>query len=276
MQVSAYIPSFNNADTLRQAIDSIRRQSVCVSELFVVDDCSADGSVEIAEQMSVPVNRLSKNTGRGAVRAIAMKEAKYPLVLSLDGSKTLPPNFLADALTWFNDNSVAAVFGRVIEPASAKLAQRWSRRHLLKQHLSQPVCRTGSLITAGALVSKQAVLQVGNFDSALSYAEDRELGARLIESGFDVIFDPVLEVNSLYAGGVLEVLERYWRWHAPLSGRISWSAYLKQILYSIKVMSVEDMQAGDPLSVLVSLLSPHYQALCSLTRQSSSPRGRRR
>jgi glycosyltransferase involved in cell wall biosynthesis len=273
MQISAYIPSYNNAATIKQAIESISRQSLAVAELFVVDDCSTDDSVKVAEALAIPVIRLPKNSGRGTVRAMAMNVAKHSLVLCLDASKTLPADFVADSLHWFQDDSVAAVFGRIVELPSQTLAHRWCGRHLLKQDSDQQFCRRGSLITAGAIVKKQAVMTVGNYCPELQYAEDRELGERLTAGGFDVIFDPALVVTSLTVGNFWAVLDRYWRWHAPVSGQVDWGAYLKQILYSVKEMAVEDLLAGEFDCAAVSLLSPHYQLLRSLGRQSRSKGG---
>ena len=69
MKISAYVPCFNNSDTLTLAVDSIRAQSVPVDEWFVVDNASTDGS---AESMEARVLRLEQNAGRGGARARAM------------------------------------------------------------------------------------------------------------------------------------------------------------------------------------------------------------
>lgn len=264
MQISAYIPCYNNACTIRQAIESIQAQTHPISELFVVDDGSEDQSAKIAEALTVRVIRCPKRSGRGAARARAMNEAKHELVLCLDGSKALPTSFVENALRWFQEGQVAAVFGRIVQPSPKNVAERWCGRHLLKEDLEQAENRKGPLITAGAIVRTSAVMQIGNYNSALSYAEDRELGERLLAVGFDVVFDPALCVTSLTDGDLWSVLERYWRWHAPIHEQISCYAYLKQIVYSMKVMAVEDLLAGDPWSVPISLLSPHYQLWRSL------------
>ena len=109
--ISAYIPCYNNIDTIAEAVNSIRRQKVAVDELFVIDDGSTDGSAEAVESMGIRVIRNEKNLGRGAVRNRAMVEAKNELVLCCDATNTLPPDFVSRLLPWFKDPKVAAVCG---------------------------------------------------------------------------------------------------------------------------------------------------------------------
>ena len=80
-RLSAYVPCFNNASTIRESIESIQRQTVGIEDLFVVDDGSDDGSQQIVESMGVRLIQHSSNLGRGAVRNRAMVEAKEELVL---------------------------------------------------------------------------------------------------------------------------------------------------------------------------------------------------
>lgn len=263
-EISAYIPCHNNRDTISAAIDSIKTQTHPVSQIFVVDDSSHDGSAEIAKSMSVPVLRPALGAGRGAARAFAMLQAEHELVLCLDASKSLPEDFVEKALHWMSKPNTGAVFGQIVQPEPLTAAGRWCGRHLLRCELVQVENRKASLVSAAAIVRKSAVMKVGNYDRSCTFAEDRELGARLLDAGFEVVFDPSLTVTTLVEDDLWTVLERYWRWHAALDGQVSFSAYIKQIVFSVKVMAAADLSAGDPGSIPISLLSPHYQLLRSL------------
>ena len=50
MEISAYIPCFNNSKTILEASLSIMNQSYPVSEFFVIDDGSTDNSVRILQE----------------------------------------------------------------------------------------------------------------------------------------------------------------------------------------------------------------------------------
>jgi glycosyltransferase involved in cell wall biosynthesis len=266
-RISAYVPAFNNALTIRAAIESIRDQTVPVDELFVVDDGSSDASGTILQEMAVRVIPHRHNLGRGAVRASAMQEAAHDLVLSCDATNALAPDFVERALPWFNDAKVAAVFGRISQHPARNAVERWRGRHLFKLDMSFTVQHQSVLITYGTLLRKAAVEAVGGFDPLLRHSEDSDLGHRLAAADWDVVFDPSLPVISIAPNSLAQVLERYWRWYAGKDERISWKGYFKQVVYSLKVMAPQDFQAGDPLGIPISLLSPHYQFWKSFWRR---------
>jgi GT2 family glycosyltransferase/SAM-dependent methyltransferase len=254
MNVSAYVPCYNARKTIREAVQSIADQTVPLGEIFVVDDGSTDGSGDISE---VTVIRSSSNAGRGAARARAMVEAKHEIVLGCDATIKLDRHFLKNALPWFTNNRVAAVFGSIKEGAKPTVANRWRGRHLFQSELTHEVAHRASLATHCCVVRKSAAQQVGGFNAALRAGEDADLGMRLLRAGFDVVFDPKLVATSVLSNSVIEVLERYARWNTLT--RMTLCGYLRQLSYSLKVMVAKDLTAKDPLSGFISLLAPHYQ-----------------
>jgi glycosyltransferase involved in cell wall biosynthesis len=267
MRVSAYVPCYNNAATIVGALDSLRQQSVPLSELFVIDDGSTDNSAEIARAWGARVIRHEVNAGRGAARSRAVQEAAHELILGCDATNALPPDFAERARIWFDSGNVAAVFGRICQKDHSTVAQRWRARHLFKTEARQSVNRHASLSTWGVLMRKTHVLSVGNFNSALRHSEDAELGKRLLAKGHEVVYDPQIEVLTLARNSLPQVLERYWRWNAGKDEHFTLKGYLKQVVFSFKVMAHQDLCAGDPLSVPISLISPHYQFWKSFTRK---------
>lgn len=254
MRVSAYIPCYNGYSTIPQAVKSVLEQTRPPNEAFVLDDGSTDGPVSTGD---VRVVRLEFNQGRGAARVRAMQEARFELVLGCDASLVLDPDFLSHALPWFDDDKVAAVFGWIKEAGSPTIANRWRGRHLFRSDLSFAVSRDATLASGCFVVRKSAVERVGGFDSALRYGEDADLGRRLRDAGYHVVFDPGLFACSVADNTVREVLERYTRWNSPNGMGIR--DYLRQINYALKVMAAADLKAGDAPAACVSLLCPHYQ-----------------
>jgi hypothetical protein len=91
----------------------------------------------------------------------------------------------------------------------------------------------------------------------LRHGEDAELGRRLRDAGYAVVFDPALFAFSFAKNTVGQVLERYARWNNV--GRMSIRDYLRQVNYALKVMVSADLRAGDLKAAGISLLCPHYQ-----------------
>jgi glycosyltransferase involved in cell wall biosynthesis len=254
MRVSAYIPCYNSEATIGNTLRSLREQSLQPDELFVVDDGSTDGSDKIPD---VKIFRLGSNQGRGAARSKAMQESRYELVLGCDASLVLDRSFLSRAVTWFEDETVAAVFGRITEAGSPTAPNRWRDRHLFRSDMAHSISWEMPLASGCFVVRKSAVENIGGFNAGLRSREDIELGQRLRGAGYSVVFDPRLFARSISNNKLLEVLERYARWNTP-KGMRTWD-YLRQINYALKVMVAADLKAGDPAAACISLLCPHYQ-----------------
>lgn len=273
MRISAFVPCFNNARTVLAAVESLRRQCVEVDQLFVIDDCSTDESVRVVESAGIQLIRLESNLGRGAVRQRALLESRHEFVLSCDGTNTLPDDFAFRSLRWFEERrQAAAVYGRMVQSESLSFVDRWRGRHLFKEGHALAVETRASLITWGVMLRRSAVLAVGNFDSSLRQSEDRELGKRLLAAGYDVVFDPSLSVKSQERGEMSRTLERYWRWYSGEDPSLNVNDYLKDTLYSLKVMAREDLAAGDPLASLMSVIAPHYKMYRSALHRYESNR----
>lgn len=256
MQVSAYIPCYNAAGTLARAIKGLKEQGRVVDELFVVDNGSTDESVRVAEDEGVRVVRLGRCMGRGASRARAMEEAKHPLVVCCDASVELPAEFVGMAERWFEDEKMGAVCGPISQKEARGAADRWRGRHLFRKE--PEVRESATLFTGGAMVRAAAVREAGGYDPAREHGEDADLGRRLVERGYKVVFDPKLVYWQIGSNSVAQVLERYWRWNRA-QGRMGFRDYLRQIKYSVTVMAREDMESADIGAALISLMSPHYQ-----------------
>lgn len=188
-----------------------------------------------------------------------MEEAANELVLCCDATNSLAADFVEKAVAWFDDPRVAGVFGRITQPAAGNAVHRWRGRHLFRMNASSTVSQTGSLATYGAIVRKSGVIEVGSYDKRLRHTEDADLGRRLLDGGYKVVFDPSLEAVSVTQNSLWQVMERYSRWYGRTGRRVTWDIYLKQVWFSLKVMAWADLRDGDLAAVPISLLSPHFQ-----------------
>jgi GT2 family glycosyltransferase len=265
MTVSGCVPTFNNEATLAQAIESLKGQTSPLDSLFVVDDGSTDGSAEVAQKAGVEVVSLGQNLGRGAARAAAIDHCPSELLLSVDGTAALASDFLQIALPHMQDPKVAAVYGSIHGISAKSVADRWRERHLYRAN-EDKATETDALITGGCLLRVASVTEVGNFSRDCRHSEDAELGARLRNAGWKIVYEPAAKLTTLVSNPLPQVLERYWRWNAGVQPTFGFRSYLKMIGYSLKVLARRDWQARHIPASLVSLWLPHYFALQSLRR----------
>jgi len=256
-KVSAYVPARNSAATLVEVLRSLRAQTIPIDDLIVIDDASEDETSRIAREWGARVFRFNENVGRGAARAKAFEEVRHEYVLGVDATSSIPPDYSIKALKHF-DSGVAGVFGRIFQVPATTAAGRWRARHLYRENATFRVERKRLLCTGASLLRRDMVAAAGGFNETMECGEDRDLGARLLEKGFDVIFDPELKYLSIAQASLLGTLERYWRWGRNEQSKISFIGYVKQIWYSARVMASQDICAHDPAAAMISLAWPHF------------------
>jgi succinoglycan biosynthesis protein ExoO len=96
--VSFVIAAYNAEETLERAIDSALAQGAVSMEVIVVDDCSTDGTREIAGNHADPRVRLvamARNGGPGAARNAGLDAARGRWVAVLDSDDALRPDRMA-------------------------------------------------------------------------------------------------------------------------------------------------------------------------------------
>jgi GT2 family glycosyltransferase len=97
VDLSLIIVSFNTRDVLRESLQSVaREQGDLRIEIFVVDNNSRDGSVEMVESEfpHVRVMRSDVNLGFGAANNVALAEAKGRYIVLLNSDAFLCPDSL--------------------------------------------------------------------------------------------------------------------------------------------------------------------------------------
>ena len=96
MIVSAIIPAYNRTDMLRQAVDSVIRQTYRPIEIIIVDDGSTDDTPLTIEQLcqefpEIIRSRRQENAGPGAARELGRQIAEGEFIQYLDSDDLLMP-----------------------------------------------------------------------------------------------------------------------------------------------------------------------------------------
>ena len=81
--ISVIIPAYNGEAFIAETIQSVRAQTLPVSEIIVVDDASSDDTGKVAAALGVTVIR-QQNTGVSGARNAGIRVAKQPWVCMID------------------------------------------------------------------------------------------------------------------------------------------------------------------------------------------------
>ncbi len=180
-EVSVVIPTFNRADLLPQAIDSVLSQSYTDFELIVVDDGSTDSTQEVLSPYRGKIRYLfQENRGVSAARNLGVKVARGRYICFLDSDDL----WLKDKLREQVDRTKAEPWARVsyTEEIWIRCGRRVNqgKRHrkysgwILKKLL--PLC----LISPSSVMIEKGVFEeVGLFDESLPVCEDYDLWLRI-------------------------------------------------------------------------------------------------
>jgi glycosyltransferase involved in cell wall biosynthesis len=102
MRVSIIVPLYNQADFVRETLDSALAQSYPDFEIIIVNDASTDGrSGQVADAYAlgnparIRVIHNPVNLGLPATRNVAIRAATGELILPLDSDDRIHPDFLA-------------------------------------------------------------------------------------------------------------------------------------------------------------------------------------
>lgn len=185
--VTVTIASYNYADFILEALESVRSQTLQVLDLIVVDDGSSDDSIDTAigwietygERFNrTVVLRTRVNSGLGGNRNAGFDAAETPFVLPLDADNRLLPTACEKLLAALQQTDAAFAYPKIQQFGAAK--------GLLCDEPFAPMRLVGTnYIDAMALVGKWAWAAVGGYyvrKGAMGW-EDYSLWCSLVELG---------------------------------------------------------------------------------------------
>jgi len=203
--VSVIIPTYNRADLVGAAVESVLKQTYTDFEVIVVDDGSQDNTSDIIRAYSDSRIRYfyQDNAGLGAARNTGIELARGDFLSFLDSDDLLLPEKLGFQVSQFEeDESLGFVSSgyQFIEWNGQPVAFRWP--WILQPHLNLETILYGCPIVPNAvLVRTSWVRKIGGFNNNLRRAEDFDLWSRLAAAGCSMDWSPaVLCAYRLHPG----------------------------------------------------------------------------
>lgn len=182
--VSVVIPSFNRAETLGRAIDSVLRQTYERFELIVIDDGSTDHTEALLAREADPRLRYERQRQNGGVararnRGVALARGEY--IAFLDSDDAWAPRKLEAQLRVFAEasSSLGVVYGGV--EVWGKAGRRSVDRPCARGYVYPELLRRNVLFggASNALLRREVFEVVGGFDPSFPANEDHEFWLRV-------------------------------------------------------------------------------------------------
>lgn len=112
--VSVIIPSFNRAELLRQAIESVRAQTYPRVEIIVVDDGSTDETAARIRPLAGVTYIPQTRAGSSAARNRGLAAARGDVIASLDSDDLWDPDFLERGIAVLERYALDFVFSNCV------------------------------------------------------------------------------------------------------------------------------------------------------------------
>lgn len=191
--VGVVLLSWNRCAEIVNTLDHLR--SMFDGEIVVVDQGSHDGSKEALEARDdLVLIVLDENVGVAEGRNIGNRMASADVVVSLDSDATLDPSFdMGKLIRHFVDApDLAAVAFRIVDTHGQR--EEWP--HAMPDASAGYPFESTRFHGAGHALRRAAFLEVGGYDPSLFfYWEEMDLSAKLIASGYTVMYLPEFVVH---------------------------------------------------------------------------------
>jgi glycosyltransferase involved in cell wall biosynthesis len=180
LSVSVVIPTYNSASFLGEALESVARQTRQPAEVIVVDDCSSDGSAELARQAGARCLTTPRNAGPSAARNIGIRAAAGDLVAFLDADDIWEPNHLATLVPLLERHPEAALaYSRVRRFGVQTGDSPLSLAEGAPANVFWTLLRVNVVPQMAAVVRREALLGAGGYDESMRHSEDYDLWLRI-------------------------------------------------------------------------------------------------
>jgi len=187
MIASIVIPAKNeevNLERCLRSIESLRNRSD-IEQVIVADNGSHDMTVKIAERHGCAVF-VDREATVAKLRNIGAEHAKGDIIAFIDADMEVDNNWLTCAMKHFDDKEVGCVTGLIGIPKNDGWIQRiWA----LNRKLKREVFESRWAPSGNMIVSKDAFMKIGGFNSRLITCEDMDISNRFKEDGYRIIFD---------------------------------------------------------------------------------------
>jgi glycosyltransferase involved in cell wall biosynthesis len=203
--VSVLMPSYNCARYLPLAIGGVLSQSYSDLELIIIDDCSTDGSREVAAEWSRSDDRVvtvfhDKNRGLSAARNTALASSSGTVIALCDADDIWSPEKLGTQVEQLRKHPEVGVIhsdSLIIDADGTPTGQRFSsllhgRHQKCSGELYNELCLRNFICNSTVVLRRECLEYAEGFDERLRSLEDWVCWARIAKEYLFCYIEDVL------------------------------------------------------------------------------------
>ncbi len=188
-KVSIIVATLNSERTINDCLASIFEFNYPreLLEVIVIDGCSKDATVKIAEKY--PVKVISEPLNAPAAYNYALKIVRSDVIGFIDADAKVEKEWLNKLVAFLGQPQVVGVSGNIETWNTENL---WARSigYDIKSRYNRIKTYANRIATMNFLLKKNVLEEVGGFDEDLPSQYDTDIGERITRRGYKIAFDP--------------------------------------------------------------------------------------
>ncbi|MEU9556965.1 polysaccharide deacetylase family protein [Streptomyces fumanus] len=215
--VSVLVPAYNEAKCIENTVRSLMTSDHPI-EILVIDDGSTDGTARIVEAMGLPGVRVIRqlNAGKPAALNRGLANARYDIVVMMDGDTVFEPSTVRELVQPFGDPRVGAVAGNAKVGNKDTLIGAWQHiEYVMGFNLDRRMYDVlGCMPTIPGAVGafrRSALERVGGMSDD-TLAEDTDVTMALHRDGWKVVYAENARAWTEAPESVQQLWSQRYRW----------------------------------------------------------------
>ncbi|MFJ9035482.1 glycosyltransferase [Streptomyces sp. NPDC102406] len=215
--VSVLVPAYNEAKCIENTVRSLMASEHPI-EVIVIDDGSGDGTARIVENLRLPNVRVVRqlNAGKPAALNRGLANARYDLVVMMDGDTVFEPATVRELVQPFGDPRVGAVAGNAKVGNRDSLIGAWQHiEYVMGFNLDRRMydvlrCMPTIPGAVGAF-RRSALARIGGMSDD-TLAEDTDVTMALHRDGWRVVYAEKARAWTEAPESVQQLWSQRYRW----------------------------------------------------------------
>lgn len=183
-QVSVILPTYNRAQLLKEALDSLEKQTFKDFEVLVIDDGSTDATNDIIKTYRSKINlrsiAFSDNQGVSSARNQGIRESSAPWVAFLDSDDLWLPEKLAVQMEYLKQHpDIQICQTEEIWIRNGKRVNPMNKHQKSGGDIFRRCLELCVVSPSATIINRKLLQEVGPFDETLPACEDYDLWLRI-------------------------------------------------------------------------------------------------
>ncbi|TLS42931.1 glycosyltransferase [Streptomyces montanus] len=215
--VSVLVPAYNEAKCIENTVRSLMASRHPI-EVIVIDDGSSDGTARIVEGLRLPNVRVVRqlNAGKPAALNRGVANARYNLIVMMDGDTVFEPQTVGELVQPFADPSVGAVAGNAKVGNKDSLIGAWQHiEYVMGFNLDRrmyDVLRCMPTIPGAVGAFRRSALERVGGMSDDTLAEDTDITMAMHRDGWRVVYAENARAWTEAPESVQQLWSQRYRW----------------------------------------------------------------